>query len=163
MEAMAMSAAKIDELFTSIRRIMRAFDLHSRTLLKDHGLTGPQLMILTAIAKSDGITVTEIARRVSLSQATVTNVLTRLERQQLVSRTRDAADKRKIHVQATERTTEILGGSPSLLQWEFYNRFFGIPEWEQSLLVYAVQRLADMMDPQSDAPSSPRGVRSGGS
>jgi DNA-binding MarR family transcriptional regulator len=135
---------------------MRAFDLHSKTLLKDVGLTGPQLMILSTVTKSGRITVTEIAKQVSLSQATVTNVLTRLERQGLVTRTRDDVDKRKVDIEATEKTKEILEGGPGLLQWDFYERFSQIKDWEQSLLVYAVQRLADMMEPHGPDPRLPK-------
>lgn len=156
MDCVGMSAARLEELFSSVRRIMRAFDLHSKTLLKDVGLTGPQLMILSTVTKSGRITVTEIAKQVSLSQATVTNVLTRLERQGLVTRTRDDVDKRKVDIEATEKTKEILEGGPGLLQWDFYERFSQIKDWEQSLLVYAVQRLADMMEPHGPDPRLPK-------
>jgi hypothetical protein len=44
------SASSTDEFFCeqiliSLRRIIRAVDLHSRLLLQQHGLTGPQLAI----------------------------------------------------------------------------------------------------------------------
>lgn len=145
---------KTDELFTGIRRIIRAFDLHSKTLHREFGLTGPQLMILNTVANSDRLTVSELAKRVSLSQATVTNVLSRLERHDLVVRSRDKVDKRKVHVEATDKTRRILETNPSLLQWDFYDRFSRLKDWEQSLLVYAVQRLADMMDTERPGESA---------
>ncbi|MGY8878905.1 MAG: MarR family winged helix-turn-helix transcriptional regulator, partial [Pseudoalteromonas sp.] len=37
---------KYDELLVSLRKVIRAIDLHSKQLNKTSGLTGPQLLIM---------------------------------------------------------------------------------------------------------------------
>ena len=38
-----------DRVIVALRRVIRAVDLHSRTLVASHGLTGPQALILKAL------------------------------------------------------------------------------------------------------------------
>jgi len=41
-----------DQVIVALRRVIRAVDLHSRTLLASHGLTGPQALILKALQET---------------------------------------------------------------------------------------------------------------
>lgn len=82
-----MANLQIDVL-VALRRIMRATSLHSRRLEKSVGLTVPQLMVVRAIGSQGLSTASEVARAVSLSQATVTTILNRLEQRQLLTRER---------------------------------------------------------------------------
>lgn len=59
-----------EEVLISLRKIIRAIDLHSKKLAKEFGLTGPQLLILMEINKYEGITLSKIAKNVNLSNAT---------------------------------------------------------------------------------------------
>lgn len=38
-----------DQVIIALRRVIRAVDLHSRTLAESHGLTGPQALILKGL------------------------------------------------------------------------------------------------------------------
>ena len=135
-----------DELLLNLKRIIRAVDRHSQALKKLHGLTVPQLLVLRALESGQEIGVTEVARSVSLSPPTVTNILDRLEARGLVTRRRAEADKRKVIVTASEPALQILATRPSLLQVEFVDRFNQLAEWEQTLMLSCVQRIASMMD-----------------
>ena len=137
---------KSDLLLSSIRRIIRAVDLHSKDLLKKYGMTGPQLLILKEISLSNEISVSEIAKSVSLSQATVTDILVRLEQQGYIHRRRGETDKRKVYVEVTEKTLAILESNPSLLQVDFVERFAKLEDWEQLLLLSSLLRIASLMD-----------------
>ncbi|HUZ18362.1 MAG TPA: MarR family transcriptional regulator, partial [Spirochaetia bacterium] len=110
----------------TLRRIIRAIDLHSRRLTREFGLTGPQLLILTEISRGEELTVGEVAHRAHLSQATVTVVVDRLEEGGLVVRTRDVIDRRRVHLAMTERAAKLLDTRPSLLQDRFMERFGGL-------------------------------------
>lgn len=146
-----MSIGKSDEIISEIRKIIRAVDIHSKSLSKTYGLTGPQLMILTDIGKHGDVTVTELARQVSLSQATVTSILGRLEQRNLVTRERGQTDKRKVYLKITEHGNNILASNPSLLQVDFVRRFNRLEDWEQSLLISSLQRIALMMGAHEEA------------
>lgn len=135
-----------DDVLVSLRRIIRANDLHSRRLGKETGLTTPQLVVMRAIVESTEPTVSEVSKQVSLSQATVTNILNRLEGQNLVRRRRSETDKRRVHLEVTATGRELLEGAPKPLQEGFIARFNELHDWEQYLIVSSLARIASMMD-----------------
>src|SRR5690606_11278231 len=80
--------ARHDEVLIALRRIIRATDMYSRHLSKVAGLTAPQLLVMQSIANRGEMTMGEIADEVSFSQATITTILDRLEKRELIQRTR---------------------------------------------------------------------------
>ncbi len=137
---------KYEEVLIALRRIIRAIDLHSRKLSKESGLTGPQLLIMRSIHNLGEVTIGEVARHVNLSQATVTTIMDRLEKRDLASRKRSVNDKRKVYTYLTEKGQALISKAPKPLQQEFIQQFQQLQDWEQSLLVSSVQRIATMMD-----------------
>lgn len=125
---------------------MRAVDLHSRDLLRTHGLTSTQALILKELLRSEETSVGNLAQRIALSPATVTDVLNRLEKRGLVVRTRSDVDRRQVLIRSTERTAKLLGRSPPLLQERFAGKLMELREWEQTQLLSSLQRLAALMD-----------------
>jgi DNA-binding MarR family transcriptional regulator len=138
-----------DAVVSTIRQIIRSIDLQSKQLTKKYGLTGPQLIVLKEIYKSPGKKLSEISRQVSLSQATVTSILDRLEQQGFVERQRDITDKRKVNVLLNEKAQNILKTNPSLFQEEFSNRFEQLAEWEKSMILSSLQRLSEMLNAEN--------------
>jgi len=136
----------IEQVLTSLRRVIRATDLYSRQLAKVSGLTAPQILLLQAIRKLEGGTIGELANDVSLSQATVTSILDRLEKKSLVQRKRSSVDKRKVHACLTESGIMALQDAPRPLQDHFARQFNDLQEWEQTSIIAALQRVAYMMD-----------------
>ena len=139
---------KYEQLLISLRRVIRAIDIHSRQLNKQSGLTGPQLMVMQTIAAYDRPLAKEIAQEVALSPATVATIIDRLEARNLVVRTRSESDKRKWHLSLSEAGIEILRAAPKPLQEHFIKRYQNLEDWEQSQLLSAVERIASMMDAQ---------------
>lgn len=139
---------KYEQLLISLRRVIRAIDIHSRQLSKQSGLTGPQLMVMQKIAQLEVPLAKQIAQDVALSPATVATIIERLETRGLVTRTRSETDKRKLHLSLTESGKTILGAAPKPLQEHFIKRYQNLEEWEQSQLLSAVERIASMMDAQ---------------
>lgn len=135
-----------DDVLVSLRRIIRANDLHSRKLGRETGLTTPQLVVMRAIEATEAPTVSAISRRVSLSQATVTNILNRLEGQKLVRRQRSVTDKRRVNLSVTGQGKKLLRNAPEPLQEGFIVRFNQLAGWEQHLIVSSLARVAAMMD-----------------
>lgn len=141
-----MNDSIIDNVLTALRRVIRATDLHSRHLIKVSGLTTPQLLTLQALDTSSLIGVSELAKAMSLSQATVSSILDRLEQRELVTREKSAGDKRKTNLRLTDKARLILIDAPSLLQETFIKEFLALENWEQSQILSSLQRIAYMMD-----------------
>jgi DNA-binding MarR family transcriptional regulator len=137
------------DVLVTLRQIIRAIDMHSKQLVKRYGLTAPQLMVLKEIMSDEDINIGRVAKKVSLSQATVTNIIDRLETRSLVTRERSSQDKRRVIVRVTDKTREILKTDPSVLQEEFLRKFQELSGWEQNLILSSIQRIAAMMNAEN--------------
>lgn len=139
---------RIDEVLVALRRVIRATDLHSKYLAKTAGLTAPQILLLHAIRDNEQVTIGELAKEINLSQATVTSILDRLEKRGLVRRERSEKDKRKVHAYLTDEGIEVLKNAPIPLQEQFNRQFSDLQDWEQTMIISSLQRIAQMMDAQ---------------
>lgn len=138
-----------DEVLIALRRVIRATDLHSKQLIKTAKVTAPQLLLMQAIHREEDAIISTLAQEVSLSQATVTTIIDRLEKRNLVYRERSTIDKRKVHVHLTPEGYEILHNAPTALQHQFAQKFDLLLDWEQAMILSSLQRIAQMMDAQN--------------
>lgn len=135
-----------EQVLISLRQIIRATDIYSRRLSKEVGLTAPQLLILQAIRGLGAVSISKLSNEISLSQATVTNIIDRLESRNLVARHRSTQDRRVVHTTLTEEGAAKVLEAPTPIQDTFSKRFAMIENWEKSMLVAALQRVATMMN-----------------
>jgi MarR family transcriptional regulator, organic hydroperoxide resistance regulator len=99
-------------LYAATRAVTRAYG----TLLAETGLTYPQYLALLALWRADGpMTVGELGARLRLDSGTLTPLLKRLESAGHVTRSRDAADERRVRVEVTEAG------------WQLRERVAGVP------------------------------------
>lgn len=138
-----------DLVLVTLRKIIRAIDIQSKRLVRVYGLTGPQILVIKEIKNNPDKPISVLSKNISLSQATVTSILDRLEQQKFAIRIRDQKDKRKVTVKLTEKATDLLMKKPSLLQEEFTNKFEQLEDWEQSMILSNLQRLASMMNAEN--------------
>lgn len=137
---------RLEDVLVALRRVIRATDLHSKFLARTTGLTTPQMLLLQTISHKEAMTIGELANEISLSQATVTVILDRLEKRELVTRVRSTEDKRKVHVHLTQAALATLEQAPVPLQQQFAQQFSALQDWEQASIISALQRVATMMD-----------------
>lgn len=138
-----------NKIVAAIRRIMRAVELHSRQLVDEHGLTGPQLAVLREAGRLGATSVSSLARAVHLSQPTVTGILDRLSRHGYVKRVRDESDRRSVKVEVTMAGQQLLNRAPSLLQDRFRRELVKLSDWERSMILATLQRIAAMMEAET--------------
>jgi DNA-binding MarR family transcriptional regulator len=148
MESLQNSDNVSDLVLAALRKIMRSIDLHSKSLVKRFGLTSPQLIVLREVNANGQVTAGEIARAVSLSQATITGIFERLEKRGLITRKRSRNDRRRILVQPTLEATRRLAGAPPLMQESFVDAFDELQDWEKSMILSSLHRLVSLMDAQ---------------
>lgn len=120
-------------------------DVHSKYLHKYYGLSSPQLTILKELSDVNEIPTGQLAKKVSLSQATVTDILDRLEEKGLIIRQRSSFDKRRVYIQISEKGKAIVLKNPSLLKEDFIRQFNELEDWEQTLILSSMQRVVAMM------------------
>lgn len=152
--------------FATIRRMSRNLDLHSRELEREYGLTVPQLNVLWAVGASHRVPIGQVADRISLSGATVTSIVDRLEDHGLITRERSTDDKRQVLISLTAKGRDVLAGGPQPFHDCFVERLARLERWQQTELLSAIQHVADMMEPdesiepmRTEPPSSSRTYR----
>lgn len=138
-----------NDVLIAIRRIIQSVDLHSRYLVRHFGLTGPQLIILQEISNQKEVSISKIAKAVSLGQPTVTGILERLENRGLIIRRRSEKDKRKVFISITEACAGLMEKAPPPMQEHFIDAFNCLQDWEQSMILSSLQRIVCLMDAKS--------------
>lgn len=130
----------------ALRRILRVTELNSRNLARQSDLTASQLLLLKHVAQHDQALPSAIAKAIELKQATITVLINKLEEDGLVTRSRDTEDRRRVWVRLTDAGREVLERSPDLLQSRFQNGFDRLEEWEQSMIITTLERIASLLD-----------------
>jgi DNA-binding MarR family transcriptional regulator len=138
------------EVLRTIRQIVRKVSEHSKAMYQEVGLTVPQLMCLKAIGdleeESDEVTVVMVSKQLDLSAATVSRIVDRLTRANLVTRERRAKDRRKVCLSLTAAGLERFQTLPIPLQEMFVRRLSDLPSKERTALLASLQHIAELME-----------------
>lgn len=133
-------------IMRAMRRIIRAVAIHSRKLNSELGLTTPQLLCLHALSKSKKMTLTDLAKTVTLGISTVNGIIDRLETKKYLTRTRSAEDHRKVYLEISPSGYEIVSRAPSLLQHKLSSSLSQLAESEQTAITEALERVVELME-----------------
>ena len=88
----------------------------------------------------------QLAAGVSLSSATVTGILNRLQARGLIARTKSETDRRRTDVTPTDEGRLLADSVRSPLQDRFISQLHELAKWEQTQILTALQRVAFMME-----------------
>ncbi|MBI4613570.1 MAG: MarR family transcriptional regulator [Planctomycetes bacterium] len=144
--AQGVPASAAGRVLVALRRMVHALDLHSHDLVEEFGITSPQLFCLRALVESASLTVSQLARRVYLSPATVVGILDRLETKGWITRQRDGTDRRKVQVAATKDGTLLVERAPSPLQARLAAALALLSEHDQEETALSLEHVVDLMD-----------------
>jgi len=133
-------------LFQAMRRLQQAGEVHAKRLTRFGGLTPMQLMILQVLAGEKRLTASDLSRRVSLTAATLSGMLDRLEERGLLQRQRDDQDRRRQWLLLSDAGRALMQQAPTLLPPEFRQRFAALSDWERHNLTSALLRAAELCD-----------------
>lgn len=104
---------ELEETFLALRRVMAAMRGRFHGVLREHGLTFPQWILLKDLRRNGRMSVSEIAETLDVSSANVTGIVDRLETAEFAERSRSPDDKRVVFVHITEKgrqkTDEVVG------------------------------------------------------
>ncbi|QHQ34185.1 MarR family winged helix-turn-helix transcriptional regulator [Algicella marina] len=137
---------RIDSSLVALRRILRATELFGREIKKTAGVTPAQFRVLQIISEHGYATATTIALRMRVTQATVTSLVDKLVREEMVEREKSTADRRQINIHITSKGVKTVTEAPDPLQQRFVRKFSAMADWEQMMLVASLERVAAMLD-----------------
>ena len=92
-----------DQLCFSVYSTAIAINRLYKPMLDPLGLTYPQYLVLGALWQADGQSIGSIADRLALEPSTITPLVKRLESAGFVTRNRNSADERQVHVRLTDK------------------------------------------------------------
>ena len=90
-------------LYAASRKVVSAYTPY----LKEIGLTYTQYIVMMVLWEEDDVTVGEIGRRLHLDNGTISPLLRKLEKKDLVRRQRNEGDERVVNIQLTEQGREM--------------------------------------------------------
>ncbi len=137
------------KILQSLRRIIRAVDLHSRKLSMQYKITGPQLACLQVVNDQGPLTVSALARAVYLSPSTIVGILDRLEQKALVLRKRSRQDRRVVNIEITAAGQDLVHAAPSLLQETLSKALQRLPASEQISITGSLEKIVTLMEAQN--------------
>lgn len=130
----------------ALRRILRATELYGRTLAQTAGLTPVQIRVLQIVMNHGSVTPTRISSQMGVSPATISTLLDRLAAKQMIERQRSDLDRRQTNIVLTQKGKEAVAGAPDPLQQKYVKEFEALADWEQSMIVAALERVAVMLN-----------------
>jgi DNA-binding MarR family transcriptional regulator len=130
----------------SLRRIIRAIEIHSQQLACLHDITGPQLACLLTVKENGPLTSGNVAKTIYLSPSTVVGIIDRLEKKKLVVRERDSRDRRQVFISITPRGEKLIDDTPSLMQNTLAKALVELPELEQISITMALEKLTELIE-----------------
>ena len=124
-------------------------ELASKRLALTAGLTPSQLSVLRLLKESGEITAGDVVAATQLKHATITSLVDKLEARGLISRRRFDGDRRKVWLSLLPAGDAALAGSPDPLHETFSRRFEALPDWQQSMLIAALERVTGLLDAEN--------------
>ena len=109
---------------------------------RDLDLTPAQLHIVLWLGNDGAMTMGELARRVAVTEKTITGVVDRLERAGLVQRERDPEDRRVIHVRLAAPGARLHRRVEAGIEGKLAGLLLLLHAGERRQLVRTVERLA---------------------
>ena len=136
---------------SALRKILRKTELNSKALMRETGLSPSQLIFMQMLDDGAEHTAGAIALRMGITQATTTALIHKLEALGMVARRKGQSDRRQVWLSLTERGRKILEIAPDGAHAQFHAHFSQLAEWEQLMLVSALERVADMLGADDEA------------
>jgi len=94
------------------RELFRVSQQHFQRIETNCGVSGAQLWALSEVAATPGLTISELARKLSIHLSTSSNLLDKLEAQELIRRERNQQDQRVVRVFLTAAGARTLRKAP---------------------------------------------------
>jgi DNA-binding MarR family transcriptional regulator len=133
------------QIIMQLRQILQEMSKHSKLLLENYKITTPQLICLHEIFQHSPISIGALTKIVFLNNSTVTGIIDRLEKRELVQRIRISKDRRQVHLEITAQGVEFIKKAPKPIQDLFMDRLTALDEEKIGLILWSLEMLVDML------------------
>ncbi|ASN07346.1 MarR family transcriptional regulator [Virgibacillus necropolis] len=92
----------------SLRYIAGAIKQNGRKILNNYSITSPQFIALQWLLEEGDLTIGELSNKNGLAFSTTTDLVDRMEKNELVERVRDLNDRRVVRIHVLEKGNTII-------------------------------------------------------
>ncbi|MBW1829854.1 MAG: MarR family transcriptional regulator [Deltaproteobacteria bacterium] len=136
------------EIVYSIRRLMQAGEHYTKELNKIYNVSAAQINCLLALHENGPLPPSQIAKHVMVNSSTITGIIDRLEKKDLVKRLRISKDRRVITVELTKNGKILAENAPPPIQQKIIDGLNQLSPSEIEQTSLTLKRLTDMLDVQ---------------
>jgi DNA-binding MarR family transcriptional regulator len=112
----------------SLRRVVHALRIATRASERAFGLSAAQLFVLRQLSVTSGQSLSDLAARTRTTQSSISEVVARLVRNGLVSRTASSKDRRRAELSLTATGEAVLLNAPETVQERLLRGFESLDE-----------------------------------
>lgn len=138
----------ISEIMQSFRRIFKAIQRYSEAVLKEFGVTGPQLWALRTIYNAGQLSMGELSQKMYLHMSTVSGVVDRLEEKGYVERARGNKDRRVVKISLTKGGKKLVQGGPEAAQGQLLHGLESLSQTEVLTIRSSLEKVVRLMEIQ---------------
>jgi DNA-binding MarR family transcriptional regulator len=142
-------SAQAERIERDLSQIRQALRRGLEAAIASGGLTVPQMAVMRVIVRRDGISLKDLSREVSLAHSTVSGIVDRLEKRDLVERRADPADGRIARVHASTPVRKYVSDLlPKLTRGPLEAALQRATEKERAEIGRALRRLCALLEEQ---------------
>jgi DNA-binding MarR family transcriptional regulator len=142
------------QVLDAFRRIVQALRLSDRAAERRAGVSGAQLFVLEKLAAAKGsLSVNELADATLTHQSSVSVVVQKLEKQQLITRSRSGRDSRRVELSLTSKARRLLAKAAPAAQQRIVEAVAALPAAQRKQLSQLLGSLA--REVAGEAPAVP--------
>ena len=136
------------DIIIDIRKIVRSINLESKRILKEFGISIPQLLCLGFLRNQQNYMSThkELTEFLHLNSSTVTGIINRLEKKGYIARLPKQGDKRVTYLALTSSGATMLDKTPDLLHEKLSRGLAKLPPHEVHQLKASLSLLIEALD-----------------
>jgi len=132
----------------SLRRIFKAIQHYSEQVLKEFGVTGPQLWGLRIIYREGRLSMGKLSEQMYLHISTVSGVVARLEEKGYVERTRERTDRRVVKIRLTKAGKRVVQRAPEAAQGKLLHGLESLSQQEVKGIHASLDKVVRLMEIQ---------------
>lgn len=141
-----MDFCNFEGLYQSFIKVIKVHHQFLHIILEKLDLYPGQPPLLFTLYKSDGLSQREIANKLHIKPATITVMLTRMEKAGLITRKQDEADQRILRVYLTEKGKEICEELKKIMPVLNEQCFGNFTEEEKETFKYLLEKMAENIE-----------------
>ncbi len=136
------------EILIKLRRIVRSINLESKRVDKELGVSIPQLLCLQFLAEQEDFrtNASKLKGFLNLNASTITGIISRLEKKNLVVKLPKSIDKRITLISLTAKGMELIQNAPITFQQKLSEKLQELSPDKLKTIIEGIDLLTELME-----------------